>query len=58
MQHWAEALTVEATKAAEAVARRCSVQNVFLKLSQNLQENTCAGVSFLIKLQDSNMQLY
>ena len=29
--------------------RRCS-ENVFLGISQNLQENTCARVSFLIKL--------
>ena len=25
--------------------------NVFLKISENLQENTCIGLSFLIKLQ-------
>ena len=31
--------------------RRCSVKKVSLKNSQNSQENTCAGVSFLIKLQ-------
>ena len=30
----------------EAVARRCSVRKVFLKTSQNSQENTCVGVSF------------
>ena len=35
----------------EAVAQRCSVKNVFLEISQNSQENTCARVSFLIKLQ-------
>ena len=35
----------------EAVARRCSVKKVFLEMSQSLQENTCARVSFLIKLQ-------
>ena len=35
----------------EAVVRRCSVKEVFLKISQNSQENTCARVSFLIKLQ-------
>ena len=35
----------------EAVAQRCSVKMVFLEISQNLQENTCARVSFLIKLQ-------
>ena len=35
----------------EAVAQRCSVEKVFLEISQNSQENTCARVSFLIKLQ-------
>ena len=35
----------------EAVARRCSVKKVFLEISQNSEENTCARVSFLIKLQ-------
>ena len=35
----------------EAVIQRCSVKNVFLIISQNSQENTCARVSFLIKLQ-------
>ena len=35
----------------EAVAQTCSVKKVFLIISQNLQENTCARVSFLIKLQ-------
>ena len=29
---------------------RCSVKKVFLEISQNLQENTCGRVSFLIKL--------
>ena len=29
----------------EAVAQRCSVKQVFLEISQNLQENTCARVS-------------
>ena len=32
---------------AEAVVQRCSVKKVFLKISQNSQENTCADVSFL-----------
>ena len=27
----------------------CSMKNVFLKISQNSQENTCVSVSFLIK---------
>ena len=30
----------------EAVTRRCSVKKVFLKSSQRLQKNTCAGSSF------------
>ena len=34
----------------EAVAQRCSVKKVFLKISQNSQENTCARPCFLIKL--------
>ena len=29
----------------------CSVKKVFLEISHNSQENTCARVSFLIKLQ-------
>ena len=32
--------------------------NVFLEISQNSQENTCARVFFLIKLQASGLQLY
>ena len=35
----------------EAVLQRCSLKKVFLETSQNSQENTCAIVSFLIKLQ-------
>ena len=31
--------------------RRSSIKKIFLKLSQNSQENTCFGVSILIKLQ-------
>ena len=41
----------------EAVARRCSVKKVFLEISQNLLENVCGIVSFLIKLQ-AGLQLY
>ena len=33
-------------------------KKVFLKISQNSQENTCAGVSFLIKLQVPRLQIY
>ena len=36
----------------EALVRRCSVNKVFLEISQNSQENTSARVSFLIKLQN------
>ena len=38
-------------KRTEVVARRCSVKKVFLEISQNSHENTCARSSFLIKLQ-------
>ena len=34
----------------EVVTRSCSVKKVFLRIPQNSQENTCARVSFLIKL--------
>ena len=42
----------------EAVAQRCSVKKVFLKISQNSQENTCARVYFLTKLQAWGLHLY
>ena len=29
---------------AEAVAQKCSVKKLFLEISQNSQENTCASV--------------
>ena len=32
----------------EAVVGRCSVKKVFLEISQNSQENTCARVSGLL----------
>ena len=35
----------------EAVAQRYSIKKVFLEMSQKSQENTCARVSLLIKLQ-------
>ena len=34
-----------------AVAGKCSIKKMFLKISQNSQDNTCARASFLIKLQ-------
>ena len=48
--------TVAATRScsrilpSEAVAQRCSVKKVFLEISQNSQENTCARASVLVKL--------
>ena len=38
-------------KASEAATRAAPCKNVFLEISQNSQENTCARVSLLIKLQ-------
>ena len=43
---------------AEAVVRTYSVKKVFLKISQNSQEKTCARVSFLTKLQGWSLQLH
>ena len=37
---------------------RSSIKKVFLEISQNSQENTCARVSILIKLQALGLQLY
>ena len=37
----------------ETVVQRCSVKKVLLKILQNSQENPCAGVVSLIKLQAS-----
>ena len=42
----------------EAVAQSCSVKKVFLGISQNSQENTCARFSFFWKLQVPSLQLY
>ena len=33
-------------------------EKIFLEISQNSQENTCATVFFLIKLRASGLQLY
>ena len=41
----------------EAAIRGVLQEKVFLEISQNPQENTCARVSFLIKLQASGLQL-
>ena len=42
----------------EAVARGCSVKKLFLNIFPNSQENTCHGVSVLIKVQVLSLQLY
>ena len=42
----------------EAATRVVLCKKVFLEISQNSQENTCARTSFLIKLQASGLQLY
>ena len=44
--------------APEAVTRRCSIEKVFLEISQNSQENSCAKVSFLVKLQAETSQVF
>ena len=36
----------------------CSVKKSFLEISQNVQENTCARVFFLMKLQTSPCNLF
>ena len=42
----------------EAATRGSLCKIVFLEISQNSQENNCATVSFLIKLQTLGLQLY
>ena len=37
--------------------QRCSLKKGFLEISQNSQENNCARVSFLIKLQAGQASL-
>ena len=41
----------------EAVVWRCSVKKVFLEISQNSLENTCARVPFLVKLQAGQVEI-
>ena len=49
---------IHGNHASEAVVQRCSVKKVLLEISQNSREHTYARVSFLIKLQASDLQLY
>ena len=39
----------------ESVAQKYSVKEVFLEISQNSQESTCARVSFLIKFKKETL---
>ena len=38
--------------------KRCSVKKASLEISQNSQENSCAKVSFLVKLQAEASQVF
>ena len=51
-------MLVEEIQNSEAVVQSCSTRKMFLKISQNSQESTCARVSFLIKSQAWGLQLY
>ena len=42
----------------EVVARIGSAKKVFLEISQNSEDNICARVSFLTKLEAWGMQIY
>ena len=44
--------------ALEPVAWKCLVKLVFLKILWNSQEKTGAGVSYLIKLQAGDLEIY
>ena len=39
----------------EEIVRSCSLKKSFLKISRNLQENTCVGTTFSIKLQAATL---
>ena len=56
-QSFQEAWLTE-TELTEAATRGFLCKKVFLQISQNSQENTCARVSFLIKLQAWDLQIY
>ena len=44
-------------QSAGAVIRRCSVSKVLWKITQNSQENTCAGVSFELSFRHRDIRL-
>ena len=45
-------------KSTEAAIWTSSVIKMFFKISQNSREDTCAGVSHLVKLHAERLQLY
>ena len=49
---------VQLVALSEAANGGALLENMFLQVLQNLQENTCARASFLIKLQALDLQLY
>ena len=52
------AISLNCRFSAESVARRCIVEEFFLKNLQNSQENSCARISILIKLEALGLQFY
>ena len=50
--------TTDVNKGTEAATGGVLCKKVFLKISQNSQENTCARASFVIKFQAYGLQLY
>ena len=38
--------------------QRCSIKKVFLEISQNSQENTCARVSILVSILPDSIELF
>ena len=48
---WTRFYLVYLLEESEVVTPKGSIKKVLLKISQNSQENICAGVSFAIKLQ-------
>ena len=51
-------LKVKYVQSTETATKGVLYKKVFLEISQNSQENTCARVFFLIKLQALCLQLY
>ena len=49
--HCSKSATLSRLEFTEAATRGALCKKVFLEISQSSQENTCARVSFLIKLQ-------